>query len=216
MLPIGIISNNNKTYFLLVNELKKRKIPFLIVNDVYNGNKIKFGSIIIVKSKKGDSLKQRYHDRVIVIPKNANDKEIKLAITLATYFSRAATIIKSKFTKVVGIDPGKKRIGLALLINGIFVYKTIHCSIDSLVDDLRWIIDGMGWEDFNIFLGNGCKECANEIEKAIQKISSEIQIIQIDETSSNITNSDADAATEIAMRGYQKLIYRSKGVRNDG
>ena len=74
----------------------------------------------------------------------------------------------------------------------------------------------MGWEDFNIFLGNGCKECANEIEKAIQKISSEIQIIQIDETSSNITNSDADAATEIAMRGYQKLIYRSKGVRNDG
>ncbi|MGQ4833287.1 MAG: hypothetical protein ACP6IS_05280 [Candidatus Asgardarchaeia archaeon] len=204
MLPIGIISSSNRTYFLLINELKKRNIPFKVA---INKSSLKNVGSIIVSSDLKEELKKLKLDeyRVITISQRATMNEVKIVVTLATYFSRAI-ITKGSLIETIGIDPGEKRIGLALLINGILAYKTVHYTIDTLIDDLTWIVKGINKRHYAIYIGNGCKKAILKIKEAIKNTLSTAPIFVIDESSSNITNSDADAAIEIAHRGYHKQI----------
>ena len=46
MLPIGIVSKSNRTYYYLLKELKSRSLPFRVIDDIRDA--ISFKVVIIV------------------------------------------------------------------------------------------------------------------------------------------------------------------------
>lgn len=206
MLPIGIVSKSNRTYYYLLKELKSRSLPFRVIDDIRDA--ISFKVVIIVID---DKLEFDYSSikgtKFIKLYENGDLDSIKRAVTMAVFYAKA-TQKDNINNMVMGIDPGIAKTGLAVLINGIESYKNIVHNDKELFQEVKWISGISKNCKIFVFIGSGNKKIANKIKIYFQneEIIPPSNIFLIKENHSNIGVSDADAALEIAFRGYQKLF----------
>lgn len=205
MLPIGIISKSNRTYYYLLKELKSRSLPFRVIDNIEDS--INFKVIIVIDDKLEFDKSLIKSAKIIELYENVDLDSIKKAVTMAVFYAKAAQR-DSINNIVVGIDPGVAKTGLAVLIDGIESYKNIVHSDKKLFQEVEWISGISKNCKIFVFIGSGNKKIANKIKIYLQneEIIPPSNIFLIKENNSNIGVSDADAALEIAFRGYQKLF----------
>ncbi len=112
---IAVVTVSGKAYYLIVNELQKRKIPFI---SLIPGETIPIETKVVVTTEKEKHLIK--HERVLLYKDGANSE---------TMINNVLQSIQGKkyYTKIViGIDPGEV-IGLAVLADG-KVIQTENCS----------------------------------------------------------------------------------------
>ena len=194
---IAVATVSGKAYYWLVNELNKRRIPFL---SVVPGESIPPSIKVVITTK--EEREQIDHPYVLIY----DPKEKPSAI-----IDEAVRIIKGKKIYeelVVGIDPGKN-FGVAVLGDGNVLEKkgqlTLEMAIDMALTALRRHPARMR----RIKIGDGVPEMAEEVASRLQIAVPEDTVIEIVSeagTSSVKGNgsgkkiSDADAAINIARK----------------
>lgn len=194
---IAVATVSGKAYYWLVNELNKRRIPFL---SVVPGERIPPSIKVVITTK--EEREQIDHPSVLTY-----DPEEKPSAII----DEAVRIIKGKKIYeelVVGIDPGKN-FGVAVLGDGNVLEKkeglTLEMAIDMALTALRRHPARMR----RVKIGDGVPEMAEEFASRLQIAVPEDTVIEIVSeagTSSIKGNgsgkkiSDADAAVNIARK----------------
>ena len=194
---IAVATVSGKAYYWLVNELNKRRIPFL---SVVPGESIPPSIKVVITTK--EEKEKINHPSVLIY----DPKEKPSAI-----IDEAVRIIKGKKIYeelVVGIDPGKN-FGVAVLGDGNVLEKkeglTLEMAIDMALTALRRHPARMR----RVKIGDGVPEMAEEVASRLQIAVPEDTVIEIVSeagTSSMKGNgsgkkiSDADAAINIARK----------------
>jgi len=123
---IAVATVSGKAYYLLVNELKARGIPFLSLTPYENVPL----NIQVVVTTEAERTRIR-HPKILVYRENTNP---------STVIDEAIRMIEGKKdfeTIVVGVDPGKT-FGIAVLSDG-NILKTLTCS--SIEETVNTIIE---------------------------------------------------------------------------
>jgi hypothetical protein len=125
---IAVATVSGKAYYLIVNELKKRNIPFLsLIPEEPIPMEIK---VVITTEKEKNRV---HHDKVLVLQENMEPEAI---------VNQAIQIIEGKETYekiVIGVDPGEV-FGLAVLADG-KVIKTENCfSVKETLEKIRSVL----------------------------------------------------------------------------
>ena len=194
---IAVATVSGKAYYWLVNELNKRRIPFL---SMVPGESIPPSIKVVITTK--EERERIDHPSVLIY-----DPEEKPSAII----DEAVRIIKGKKIYeelVVGIDPGKN-FGVAVLGDGNVLEKkgrlTLEMAIDMALTALRRHPARMR----RIKIGDGVPEMAEEVASRLQIAVPEDTVIEIVSeagTSSVKGNgsgkkiSDADAAINIARK----------------
>ncbi len=118
---IAVVTVSGKAYYLLLNELKARRIDFLSLTP-YENVPLNIQVVVTTEAER----KHFKHPNVLVFQENMNPSEV---------IDEAIKLVEGKKTfetMVVGVDPGKT-FGIAMLSDG-KVLKTLTCSsIDETV-----------------------------------------------------------------------------------
>jgi len=194
---IAVATVSGKAYYWLVNELSKRRIPFI---SVIPGESIP-PSIRVVITTKGES-KHIDHPSVLVY-----DPEEKPSIII----DEAMRIIEGKKIYdelVVGIDPGKN-FGVAVLGDGNVLEKKGRLTLEMAIDMVLTALKRHSAKKRRIKIGNGVPEIAEEVASRLRIAIPEDTVIEIvsEAGTSNVKGhssgkkvSDADAAVNIARK----------------
>lgn len=205
---IAVATVSGKAYYLLVNELKQRKLPFLsCVPD-----KLIPLSIQVVITTEAEKLTVKYPNVLVYNPENEPSETIDEAIR----------IIQSKeaYKEVtVGIDPGKN-FGVAVLGDGRILKKTQSFSLEKAVDTVLMDIKKNPAQRRLVKIGNGIPELAEEIASRLNTtLPDDVSIELVSEVGTSILKSDgskrkatdADSAIEIARKNGQIKTRRMNG-----
>ena len=205
---IAVATVSGKAYYLLVNELKQRKLPFLsCVPD-----KLIPLSIQVVITTEAERLTVKYPNVLVYNPENEPSETIDEAIR----------IIQSKeaYKEVtVGIDPGKN-FGVAVLGDGRILKKTQSFSLEKAVDTVLMDIKKNPAQRRLVKIGNGIPELAEEIASRLNTtLPEDVSIELVSEVGTSILKSDgskrkatdADSAIEIARKNGQIKTRRMNG-----
>ena len=205
---IAVATVSGKAYYLLVNELKQRKLPFLsCVPD-----KLIPLSIQVVITTEAERLTVKYPNVLVYNPENEPSETIDEAIR----------IIQSKeaYKEVtVGIDPGKNFV-VAVLGDGRILKKTQSFSLEKAVDTVLMDIKKNPAQRRLVKIGNGIPELAEEIASRLNTtLPDDVSIELVSEVGTSILKSDgskrkatdADSAIEIARKNGQIKTRRMNG-----
>jgi hypothetical protein len=205
---IAVATVSGKAYYLIVNELKQRKLPFLsCVPD-----KLIPLSIQVVITTEAERLTVKYPNVLVYNPENEPSETIDEAIR----------IIQSKeaYKEVtVGIDPGKN-FGVAVLGDGRILKKTQSFSLEKAVDTVLMDIKKNPAQRRLVKIGNGIPELAEEIASRLNTtLPDDVSIELVSEVGTSILKSDgskrkatdADSAIEIARKNGQIKTRRMNG-----
>jgi hypothetical protein len=197
---IALATVSGKAYYLLVNELKQRKLPFLsCVPD-----KPIPPSIQVVITTEAEKPTVKYPNVLVYNPENEPSETI----------DEAMRIIQSKeaYKEVtVGIDPGKN-FGVAILGDGRILKKTQSFSLEKAVDTVLMDIKKNPAQRHIVKIGNGIPELAEEIASRLNTtLPNDVSIELVSEVGTSILKSDgskrkatdADSAIEIARKNGQ-------------
>jgi len=194
---IAVATVSGKAYYLLVNELNKRRIPFL---SLVPGEIIP-PSIKVVITTKEESRIVDYPSILIYNP----DEEPSAII------DEAIRIIKNKKTYdelVIGVDPGRA-FGVAVLGDGNILEKKEGLTLEMAID---WVLTAMNRHPAKtrkIKIGDGMPEIAEEMASRLQlaipedttiEIVSEAGTTSVRGNGSRKKISDAEAAVNIAQK----------------
>jgi len=192
---IAVATVSGKAYYWLVNELNKRRIPFL---SLIPGESIPPSIKVVLTTK--DERKCINHSSVLIYDP---EKEPSLII------DEAMRVIQNKKTYgelVIGIDPGKT-FGVAVLGDGAVLEKKEQLTLEMAIDSVMTAIDRYPSQTRKIKIGNGVPELAEEMASRLRKaIPKDTTLEIVSETgTSNIKGlrkkvSDADAAVNIARK----------------
>ncbi|MCD6088336.1 hypothetical protein J7K07_01260 [Candidatus Bathyarchaeota archaeon] len=194
---IAVATVSGKAYYWLVNELNKRRIPFL---SVVPGESIPPSIKVVITTK--EEREQIDHPSVLIY-----DPEEKPSAII----DEAVRIIKGKKIYeelVVGIDPGKS-FGVAVLGDGNVLEKKERLTLEMAIDMALTALRRHPARMRRIKIGDGVPEMAEEVASRLQIAVPEdtmIEIVSEAGTSSVKGNgsgkkiSDADAAVNIARK----------------
>ena len=194
---IAVATVSGKAYYWLVNELNKRRIPFL---SVVPGESIPPSIKVVITTK--EEREKIDHPSVLIY----DPKEKPSAI-----IDEAVRIIKDKKIYeelVVGIDPGKN-FGVAVLGDGNVLEKKERLTLEMAIDMALTALRRHPARMRRIKIGDGVPEMAEEVASRLQIAVPEDTVIEIVSeagTSSVKGNgsgkkiSDADAAVNIARK----------------
>lgn len=198
---VAIATLNSKVYHSLINELKKRKINFLVRTP---NEEIPLSTKAVITTKDEAEL-IRHH--TILTYENA-EETVDNALKFISNFSDTA---KNKIT--IGIDPGKT-IGLAALNNGKLIQTASHSDLQEAFQTVRRII--LSWKPTEIIIkiGNKASPSFNrEVSESIMRLSNEFnvkpKILSVDEKYTTVKakrlkvkrlEKDETSAIEIALR----------------
>jgi len=194
---IAVATVSGKAYYWLVNELNKRRIPFL---SVVPGESIPPSIKVVITTK--EEREQIDHPSVLIY-----DPEEKPSAII----DEAVRIIKGKKIYeelVVGIDPGKN-FGVAVLGDGNVLEKKERLTLEMAIDMALTALRRHPARMRRIKIGDGVPEMAEEVASRLQIAVPEDTVIEIVSeagTSSVKGNgsgkkiSDADAAVNIARK----------------
>lgn len=194
---IAVVTVSGKAYYWLVNELNRRRIPFL---SLIPGEIIPPSITVVITTK--DESRLVNHPSVLIY---SPDEEPSAII------DEAIRIIKNKKTYeelVIGVDPGKT-FGVAVLGDGNILEKKERLTLEMAIDAVLTAIDRHPARTRNIKIGDGMPETAEEMASRLQiaapedttiEIVSEAGTSNIREDGSRRKISDADAAVNIARK----------------
>jgi len=194
---IAVATVSGRAYYWLVNELNKRKIPFL---SLIPGENIPSSIKVVITTK--DEKECIDHPYVLIY-----DPEEKPS----TIIDEALRIMKNKKVYeevVVGVDPGKT-FGVAVLGDGEILDKKERLSLEMAIDLILTTINRHPARTYRIKIGDGVSELAEEmasrLEPSIPK-NATLEIVS-EKSTSNVKIkglrkkiSDADAAVNIARK----------------
>jgi hypothetical protein len=157
---IAVATVSGKAYYLIVNELKRKNIPFLSLTP-YESIPIEVRVVLTTKEEKG----LIHHEKVLAW----NDGKEPAAIA-----NEALQIVQGRdsYEKVtIGVDPGEI-FGLAVLADG-RVTETENCySLSETLHKIETIIQNLGNtlpSSISVKIGDGVRECKDRLLHALDK-----------------------------------------------
>jgi hypothetical protein len=205
---IAVATVSGKAYYLLVNELKQRKLPFLSCIP----DKPIPPSIQVVITTVNERPIVEYPNVLVYNPETDPSGIIDEAIR----------IIHSKEAYkevIVGIDPGKN-FGLAVLGDGRVLKKMQSLTLEKAVDTALVELKKNPAQRQRVKIGNGIPEIADELAARLNKalpdnvsteIVSEVGTSTLKGNSSRRKITDADSAIEIARKNGKLKPKRTEG-----
>jgi len=196
-LKIAVATVSGRAYYWLVNELNKRKIPFL---SLIPGEAIPPSIKVVITTK--DERGRIDHPSVLIYDPQESPSAV---------IDEAVRIIQGKKIYeelVIGIDPGKT-FGVAVLGDGNVLEKKERLTLEVAIDSVLTAIDRHPARRYRIKIGDGVPELAEEMasrlepsipEGAVVEIVSEMGTSNSRERGVRGKISDADAAVNIARR----------------
>jgi len=194
---IAVATVSGKAYYWLVNELNRRKIPFL---SLIPGEIVPPSIKVVITTK--DERQRVNHPSVLIY----NPKDEPSAI-----IDKAIRIIQNKEAYeelVIGVDPGKT-FGVAVLGDGNVLEKKERLTREMAIDMVLTALQRHPARTRKIKIGNGIPEIAEEIASRLKIAVPEDTTIEIvsEAGTSNMRRkgsrrkiSDADAAVNIASK----------------
>ena len=194
---IAVATVSGRAYYWLVNELNKRRIPFL---SLIPGENIPPSIKVVITTK--DEKERIDHPYVLIYDPEENPSII---------IDEALRIIKNKKVYeevVVGVDPGKT-FGVAVLGDGEILEKKEQLSLEMAIDLILTTINRHPARTYRIKIGDGVPELAEEIASRLELSIPKNAILEIvsEKSTSNVKVkglrkkiSDADAAVNIARK----------------
>jgi hypothetical protein len=157
---IAVATVSGKAYYLIVNELRKRNIPFLSLTP---NDPIPVEIKAVITTEKEKHLIN--HEKIFTYKTEAG---LEAMITSALQKIRG----KELYDKlVIGVDPGEV-IGLAVLADG-NVLETANCfSVDETLEKIRSIIKNLentNVGSYSVKIGDGMPKYKEELLSALDK-----------------------------------------------
>jgi len=158
---IAVATISGKAYYLIVNELKRKNVPFL---SLMPGEPVPIEMKVVITTEKEKELIN--HEKVITY----NVRKDPAAVV-----SEALQIVQGKecFEKItIGVDPGEV-FGLAVLAGG-RVVETENCySLDETVQRIEKIVKNLGKmaaSSISVKIGDGVPACKEKLLNALDQI----------------------------------------------
>jgi hypothetical protein len=157
---IAVATVSGKAYYLIVNELKKRNLPFL---SLIPKEPIPIEIKVVITTEKERN--QINHEKVLVFQENAEPEAI---------VSEAVRILEGRETYeriVIGVDPGEV-FGLAVLADG-KVIKTENCfSVEETLEKIKRTlkdIENTATTSVSIKVGDGVRIYKERLLEALDE-----------------------------------------------
>jgi hypothetical protein len=206
---IAVATVSGKAYFLIVNELKSKKIPFLSLTP---NQPIPMEIKVVITTEKEKLLIK--HEKILVYK---GDKELEKLINEAAQIAEG----KERYERlVIGIDPGNV-FGLAVLADG-KVVETANCfSTRETRDKVKGILknyENMPTTSISVKIGDGVPECKERLLRALDNALSPTVVLEsvseagtnryISKTNHRRGLRDIVSATQIAGRNGRTFTRR--------
>jgi hypothetical protein len=200
---IAVATVSGKAYYLIVNELKRRNVPFLSLMP-HEPVPIEVKVVITTENEKG----LINHEKVIAY---------NIGKDPATAISEALQVVQGKecFEKVtIGVDPGEV-FGLAVLACG-KVVETENCySLDETVERIEKTVkdlEKMSVPSISVKIGDGVPACKERLLQALdQTLPSYVDLESVEEAG---TDSRLDEAKH--RRGLRDIVSAIKIAARNG
>lgn len=205
---IAVVTVSGKAYYLIVNELKKRDIPFISLTP-YEPVPMEIKVVITTRGER--SLIN--HENVLTFEDGADPQAL---------INQALQHIEGKnsYEKIViGVDPGEV-LGLAVLADG-KVIETGCFSIKEAVDEIENIVKNLKdikKSSIKVKIGDGVPEYKERLLKALDKIlPPDVELESVSEAGTDRYISEAKhrrglrdvvSAIKIAKRNGHKFVRR--------
>lgn len=183
--PIGIMTNDFELSYDLIRLLKRRGLSFksLDFRDPVPGD---VGVVITGKGEAG----QVDHPRVV---ESDDDRDMAIAEALRLLSGK-----ESFKTLVVGIDPGEKRIGFALVADGTVLEAKQLSTVGEVEEALDQVIDHFHVLSLIVRIGHGAPTVRNRIANAALGLGLRVEIADETSTTRKVDLPDVEAAITIA------------------
>jgi hypothetical protein len=205
---IAVATVSGKAYYLLVNELKQRKLPFLSCIP----DKPIPPSIQVVITTENERPLIKSSNVLVFNPENDPSEIVNEAIHLIQS--------KKAFNEVtVGIDPGKN-FGVAVLGDGKVLKKEQSLTLEKAVDTVLMELKKTPAQRQHVKLGNGIPEMAEELAVRLNRaLPANVSIEMVSEVGTSTLRgngsrrkvTDADSAIEIGRKSGVLRPRRAEG-----
>jgi hypothetical protein len=172
---VAVATVSGKTYFLVVNEMKKRHIPFL---SLIPGKPIPVEIKVVITTEEEKQLV--HHERVLIYDEATEPNIIG---------SEIVKILQGKEsyeTVVIGIDPGEV-FGLAVIADSAII-ETENClSVQEVANKIKSILKTMDFSlsAVSVKIGNGVPAHKEVVEVLDAALPSEVQLEIVNEVGTN-------------------------------
>jgi hypothetical protein len=188
---IAVATVSGKSYYIIVNELKKKEIPFLSLTP---DQPIPIETKVVITT---ESEKEKiHHDRILILEEDTDPEQL---------INEACQVVRGKehFERiVVGIDPGQV-FGLAVLADG-KVIQTANCfSIEETAEKVKNILKNFADKPISsttVKIGDGVPKCR---ETLLQNLN--------DQLPSNIV---LETVSEAGTNRYMHENKHRRGLRD--
>lgn len=212
---IAVATVSGKAYYLMVRELKKKKIPFLSLTP---DQSIPVQIKAVITTKEEEQFIQ--HEKVLPFKDGMKPEAI---ISKALRMAQG----KESYEKIIiGVDPGKV-LGIAVLADGEII-ETGNCfSIEETLHKIKGILENLTIEAsplISVKIGNGAPKYKNELMKGLDRIlSSNVRLESVSEDRTNSYSGenkhrrglrDIVSAVKIAGRNGNIFKRRKKNETN--
>jgi len=207
---IAVVTASGKAYYRLVSELKRKRVPFIIVNP---GETLPLNVEVAITT---ESEKSGVHCSTILTYDEVADP--------STIIEEALRVIRGKHryeSLVVGIDPGKD-FGIAVIGDGaVLETESVSGGEDAAVEVLR-VMEQLEGDRRVVKIGDGADEYRSRLITILDRelpLDVDIESVEEGGTTRNITTSgrrgfrDASSAIKISMRRGRKIV-RGSGWRS--
>lgn len=174
---IAVVTVSGKAYYLIVNELKKRKVPFLSLTP---NEPIPLGIKVVITTEEEKSLIK--HGKILIYHEGAN---IESLVNEALQIAQG----KENYERVVvGVDPGEV-FGLAVLADG-KVVETGNCfSVKDALNRIIGIVKNFGDKpvaSISVKIGDGVPEYKEKLLRVLDKaLPSDVVLESVSEAGTN-------------------------------
>lgn len=204
---IAVATVSGKAYYLIVNELKRRDIPFISLTP---REQVPMEIKVVITTEKERPLIS--HENILTFKE---DEDPQVVVNQALQQIER----KDSYEKIViGVDPGEV-LGLAVLADG-RVIRTGNCfSIKETVDEIENIIKSLKdvkTSTFTVKVGDGIPDYKEKLLKALDgRLPSNVELESVSEAGTDryITEAkhrrgirDIASAIKIARRNGQKFV----------
>jgi len=211
---VAVATVEGKAYFLIVNQLRERNIPFL---SLVPGDQVAAEVKVVITTEKEKYL-IKHSKKIIFLGE----------IALDTLIDEVEKILQGKeaYEKIiVGIDPGEA-IGLAALADGKIIEESNCFSKKEVIDTVNKIVKNINFSVTTVLvkIGNGVPVYKDLLKALDETLSPKIKLEVVNEAGTNSSLKEnkrsrgirhISSAKRIAGRtGY--IYPRSKKIATDG
>jgi len=211
---VAVATVEGKAYFLIVNQLRERNIPFV---SLVPGESVPAEVKVVITTEKGKNIIK--HERILIFP---GENELDVLI----YEIEKTLQGKEAYEKIViGVDPGEA-VGLAEIADGKVIEESTCFSTKELIDAINKMIKNVDFSVTSVAvkIGNGVPIYKALLEALDDALPQEVELTVVNEAGTNKPLKDnrrsrgirhISSAKRIATRmGY--IFPRRKSLATNG